>query len=688
MFDILAKCPLVGILLLIGGFVVFPLRADVSLPSLLSAHAVLQKSAATRIWGMAAPNEAVHVVLGKIKAETTADASGRWQTQVDLTQSPQGPFDLVVEGKNKIVVPDVVVGEVWLCSGQSNMQYALRGDINAPVEIKLTNSFLRQFKVEIASAPTPLDDCKGSWILATPATVGDFTGVGYYFGKKLQTELTVPVGLIHSSIPGSAIEVWMSSEAFAKRPAMDAGRVRRLATFNEYPGKLAAYVAAFQAWVAKYSREDQAVDPALFAAPGVATDDWKKLALPGKVAASGFSASGAIWARKTVNVPAVGAGKPGNITFGTVRDFVTIYWNGVEIAKTSPANPPALGIYKFIVPGEVIKEGENVIALRISGVSDQNGCENGLSCSFNGVGQAVRLEGDWLAKVENSLPALSPEALATLPKPPGVPNPALACYNYNAMIAPLLHDTIKGIIWYQGESNVNRPDDYRVSITAMIEDYREKWGAELPFYFCQLPNFQPRDSDPSKGCWADLRDAQTSALALPKTGMAVLIDVGEEANLHPRNKKDPGERLGRIALAKDYGKPIAFSGPHYDSLIVEGDKLRLKFSEVNGGLMAKPLPATYKPNSVSPETKPLVRLSPNSELEGFVICGDDHKWIPADAKIDGEAVIVSSTNISKPVAARYLWADSPIGNLYNAATLPAAPFRTDEFPLKKQPFAF
>ncbi|CAN5341769.1 sialate O-acetylesterase [soil metagenome] len=659
-------------------------EADIALPSIFGAHAVLQKSPRTGIWGKADPGEAVKITLGPATAQATTGADGRWKTTLDLSQSAQGPFELVVEGKNRLSVPDVVVGEVWLCSGQSNMQYTLRGDLHAAAELKLTNPLLRQFQVAIANSAEPQEDCAGAWGTATPETAGAFTAVGYYFGKKLQTELKVPVGLIHSSVPGSPIEIWMSAEGFARLPALNTARLARLKTYQDYPEKLRKYVASYQDWANKNAREDKPTDPAGFAETAVSTEDWTPVTIPGKMAAASLPASGSIWLRRTVNVPKVAAGKPGTITMGLVHDFLTISWNGMKVASTDPGHPPTSGIYKFPLPGENIKEGDNTLALRVFSASDQAGIDPGFSpnvaIGLNGVGQPVILSGPWLAKVENALPLLSKEALAAMPRAPGVPSPSVPSFAYNAMIAPLVPYSLRGIIWYQGEANVGRAAEYRTLFPAFIEDYRAHWGEALPFYFCQLPNYLPGAKEPGKGTWPELREAQAGALALPKTGEAVLIDVGEESNLHPRNKKDPGERLARLALANEYGEKIAAVGPTFESMKIEEDKIRVKFQNIEGGLVAKPLPTEYKPNSVQPQMKPLLRKSPKGDLEGFAICGEDHKWAWADAKIDGDSVVLSAAGVPKPIAVRYAWEDSPIVNLYNTAELPAPPFRTDKFP--------
>jgi sialate O-acetylesterase len=252
---------------------------------------------------------------------------------------------------------------------------------------------------------------------------------------------------------------------------------------------------------------------------------------------------------------------------------------------------------------------------------------------------------------------------------------------FNAMIHPLLPYAIKGVIWYQGEGNAVRSWQYRTAFPLLITDWRAQWKqGDLPFYFCQLASFEARQPQPGDNAWAELRDAQSAALKLPKTGQAVLIDIGEANDIHPRNKKDVGERLAKIALANDYGKDIPFSGPVYQSFKVDGGGIRLNFIHTDGGLVARPLPPTYDVQTLTGTTAPLGRNSPNSELEGFAICGDDRKWVWADAKIEGDTILVVSAEVPAPVAVRYAWAGNPTCNLYNGAGLPASPFRTDDFP--------
>jgi sialate O-acetylesterase len=491
----------IAILLLLG---LAAARADVRLPAIFSDHAVLKKSASVPVWGWADPGEKVEAKLGNASATAVTGQDGKWRLQLDLSKEGAGPFGLIVRGKNELKVSDVLVGEVWVCAGQSNMEMKLIQTGAKDVAAGARNPLLRHFKVERNSADAPAEDVAGKWLLADAAGARDFTAAGYYFGQAVQEAIGGPVGLINLSWGGSVTEAWMSPGALA-RDAELVARARALRT------------------------------------------------------------------------------------------------------ESHPAGKPPL-----------------------------------------------------LSKVPSGL--------------------------FHGMLSPVLPYAITGAIWYQGESNA-RPGLgplYRKSLRAMVEDWRQRWGCgDFPFFICQLPNFQAKSKDPAQtGTWTELREAQTKFLETPNTGMAVLIDVGEEKGLHPLNKKDPGERLARIALAKTYGRDVIFSGPVFDSAKADEGKLRVRFSHADGGLKAAPLPASYAPKATEPDkTVPLVRNTPESEIEGFAICGADGKWAWASAKIDSPAdVLVWSPQVSQPVAVRYAWGENPTCNLTNGAGLPAAPFRTDNFP--------
>lgn len=492
--------------------------ADVQLPSIISEHMVLKKGSKVPIWGKAEPGEAVKVTLGDVSAKATADPAGKWITSLDLSESKPGPFTLKIEGKNQMAVNDVLVGEVWLASGQSNMAFLLEAAIDAESEIaNSANQQIRQFRVERAEAAEPADDCKGSWTVAGPETAGKFSAVAYFFAKRLQKELGAPVGVINSSVGGTPCEAWTSPQAIDTVPHLKEARERALTALKN----------------------------------------------PEPPAAETKGAKGAKGARK----------KGGR----------------------SHSEP---------------------------------------SCLFNG------------------------------------------------MISPVVPYALSGAIWYQGEANVSRAWQYRTAFPLMIQDWRTQWKqGDFPFYFCQIAGFdKAKRPELSDSPLAELREAQSQTLKLPNTGQVVLTDIGESGDIHPRNKKTVGDRLAVIALANQYGRKIPFSGPVFKSQKIDGDKIRLKFSHVDGGLVAKPLPATINVKTKTGETAPLVRKSPNGELEGFAIRGEDKKWVWADAKIDGDSVVVWSDKVPKPVAVRYAWADYPVCNLFNKADFPACPFRTDDDP--------
>jgi sialate O-acetylesterase len=672
--------------LLLLALTAFPAWANVSLPAIISNHMVLQKSAKARVWGKADPGEQVSVALDLATGKATAGPDGKWAVELNLSESKQGPFEMIVQGKNRIAIADVVVGEVWVASGQSNMEFPMkgRGDaIGADQEIAgSANPMLRQFSVWKAVSFEPLDQCRGEWIVAGPDATGKFTAVGYFFGKKLQKELQTPVGILHSNWGGTPVEAWTSQGALATIPDLKQSSDRQIAEFNAYPQTKAACAAAFGRWLADNAREDKpSADAPAYAGTGIAADGWVKIQLPGPVAAQGLPANGVIWLRKEIPIDAKQANAPLNLSLGSMEGFESIYWNGQFIKATTVKDFPEQNAGRnCTIPAELVREGKAVIAVRIYAPVSTPKFTNGGSLRAG----SLWIGGEWLAKAELEFPALTPEKLAAA-APQTLPARMLQQFLpsslFNGMISPLLAYSIRGAIWYQGESNAVRAWQYRTAFPLMIQDWRARWKqGDFPFYFCQLANFGGKNNQPGEAAWAELREAQAEALKLPQTGQAVLIDIGEAADIHPRNKQDVGDRLAAIALANDYGKAIPFSGPVYQLVKIENGKARLNFASVEGGLVAHPVPATYVMRSLQNETAPMVRNSPQSELEGFAICGEDKKWVWADAKIEGNTVLVWNSNVPAPVAVRYGWSGNPTCNLYNKAGFPASPFRTDDFP--------
>jgi len=680
-------------------------RADIKLPKIISDHMVLQKSCKTAVWGWATPGEDVTVTLDTQSVSAKADADRKWKVRLNLSNSGQGPFDMTVAGKNKIVVSDVLVGQVWVASGQSNMELPLLGTLGSTNEIaNCTNPLLRQYHVYGAEKPQPpLDDNQsGTWRLTDPTSAATLTysAIGYYFGKNLQGNLKVPVGIVQATVGGTTIEQWMSSEGFDPDPDLKAAKdasIQNLSTFVDARKK---YPDLLNQWLNQTGRQDKTTTQAAdFASMDTPTTDWTPITLPGTVAGAGLPPAGAFWLRKDITLTAAQAvppnGKAWEFTyFSGANDFETVYWNGQKLIQYLPKDRSGATIYlyrRIYVPKAVLKEGRNVLAIRFYSpiqapqvIGNKKTGGNEITIGFPPVDSY-----NWLVKAEYALPALDPAGLAAVPVDPGVAYKTIfdkGAYEttqlYNGYINPITPYTISGFLWYQGESNVGRAYQYRKTFQLMIKDWRAKWAlGDLPFYFCQLAAFNGTSKQPSETPWAELRESQSQALQLPNTGQAILIDIGE-GTIHPRDKKDVGDRLALIALANTYHEKIPSSGPVYESSKIEGSKIRLSFKCTDGGLVAKPLNEVGKPYYVdNPKRIPPQPQSPNSALQGFAICGDDHKWVWADATIDGTTVVVVSAEVPHPVAARYAWDGFPICNLYNGVDLPASPFRTDDFPL-------
>jgi sialate O-acetylesterase len=661
--------------------------ADIKLPAIISDHMVLEKAAKVPIWGSADPGEDVTVSLNGIASTAKADAAGKWMLALNLKDSAPGPFEMTVAGKNKLTLSDVVVGEVWVASGQSNMEFILKNAIGAETEIaRPANPLLRQFAVKMNATSELKDDVHGKWVSASPETVGNFTAVGYFFAKMLQKELNIPVGLIHTSVGGTPSEAWTSAEALDAVPDLKAARERLWAAVKDAPEKKKAFIDSMGAWTKENGREDKpCADAAAYAGSDVSPGGWVAVKLPGEVTAPGLPQAGAVWLRKEINVPSAPTEKfPLSLP---IDGFDSVYWNGKLLKQTTIQDFEGLGSVRrkgpFDVPPEDVKVGKNILAIRLYEPISPAIFPANTGGPRAGSGGSISLAGEWLAKTEYEFPAIPAEKTAVAPQPPTNPPGvhSVASFLFNGMVRPIIPYAIQGVIWYQGEANTGRAFQYRTAFSLLISDWRKQWNqGDFPFYFCQLPIYRPKASMPGESGWAELREAQSLALKLPNTGQAVTIDVGETGNLHPRNKMDVGERLALIALARDYGKPIPFSGPVYDSMKVESGKAILSFQHTDGGLTAKPLPQTDAVSSLTNQTAPLVRNSPNSQLEGFAICGEDRKWVWADAKIDGNNVIVWSDKVPSPAAVRYAWADNPTCNLTNGSGLPASPFRTDDFP--------
>jgi sialate O-acetylesterase len=560
------------------------------------------------------------------------------------------------------------------------MEWNLVNTTGAEAEIaRSANPLLRHFQVKKNASPVPLNDTEGQWAAASPQTSGGFSALGYYFARKLQNELKVPVGLLHASWGGTHSEAWTSGEAIDTVPDLKAARERLWTGIKDYQSNRKTFIDGLGKWLKENGREDRPVaNAAAYAGLDVSAEGWIPVKVPGVVKAPGIPVSGAIWLRKEVNLTKTGA----NLALAIPLDgYDSVYWNGQLLKQNTYQDFPGAGFVRrhgpySILPG-ALKLGRNILAIRLYEPVDP--------ARFTGVPYAglTALGGDWLARAEYEFHDLNAGTIAAAPRTPAIAQDPQQVPGalFNGMIKPVMPYAIKGAIWYQGESNVGRANQYRTAFPLLIADWRQMWQqGDFSFYFCQLANYTAKKSTPGESAWAELREAQSLTLKVPHTGQAVLIDIGESEDIHPRNKQDAGERLALNALAQDFGKAIPFSGPVYDAMKVEAGKIVLTFKHTDGGLVARPVPATYLVKSQSQETAPLVRNRPDSQLEGFAICGEDKKWVWADARIDGDKVVVWSDQVAAPVAVRYAWAENPTCNLYNGVGLPASPFRTDDFP--------
>lgn len=572
---------------------------------------------------------------------------------------------------NDCVARDVVVGEVWLCSGQSNMEFTMASADDAEAENRVTNRLLRCFIVEKGTAVVPQKEVRGRWCVAEPGSTMAMTAVGYHFAKDLQRELKTPFGIIQSAVGASTIEAWCDPVTMAADPAGKRELDRQIEFMRDYRAYEERCEAALVDWAKRWERGDRPH-------AGVPTDGW--CPLNERERESILRGAGAVWYRRTVDV---GPTRPFQFTrkrfiesqWAFDEAAVEVYWNGARVARTFPEDPIEKNTEIYEIPAGA---GRGELAVR---VFSPERILDVLRYFFDG---NVCLErAGWMTFEEFSLPPLSSEMRAS--QPPR----QLQCLRqhwptglFNSMIAPLVPMGLSGVIWYQGESNARRADVYGDLFEAMIRSWRTLFGREdLPFAWCQLAAYQNKADDPAEkdDSWPRLRAQQQRALRLPMTGQAVLIDAGETGDIHPRDKRTPGRRLAAWALNRVYGRTdVAFRGPHATEVVREGSSVRVAFADVVGGLQARDLGETYPRRTKVNDFGKVVRNSPQAAVEGFAVAGADGVWHWADAaEIEGSAVRVSAKAVPEPTAVRYGWSRNPYVNLYNAEGLPAEPFALD-----------
>jgi len=609
---------------------------------------VLQREQPIKIWGWATAGEAIEVSMAAQSATTTANSHGNWE--VTLGKMPAGgPHEISIVGKNTIQLKDVLVGDLWLASGQSNMEWRISSTPFTETDsVLLSENQIRLFTVQIETDYLPRNDVKGGpWMNLTSQNISSFSAVAYHFGKFVHQEIGVPIGLINSSLGATSAEAWMSNES--------------LMAFDQFEPEIAPILSRgksskqihdeFVSNQAQWEKEGYLTGPGIddqWYLPTTDASDWQDITVPGYWEDDNYEGhDGAMWYRKTFDLPEGGIPDSFLIQLTQIDDYDRTWVNGIEVGETFGRH----NFRNYWVPASALKSQGNVIVVRAFDIGGKGGF------STNAFWLTGMIRGTWQCKPGLKIDARRFRTMPTVNVSP-FSSPGVL---YNANIAPLTKLPIKGAIWYQGESNAGRAYEYRSLFKGLIKDWRAQWGKpDLPFLFVQLANYNPESNVPAQSDWAELREAQTMALSLPHTGMAVTIDIGEALDIHPRNKVDVGHRLGLAALKAAYDLDTVFQGPTVDHLVFAKDHVTVTYSDVGSGLISK---------------------DKFGYIRGFELAGSDKQFHWAKAEIVRGKVHVSCSTVVEPVAIRYLWSNNPGQiDLYNLEGLPALPFRSDDWP--------
>lgn len=628
-------------------------KSMLALPALISNNMVLQQHAKVNIWGWANPNKKIKITSGwNNKSYTTkADKSGQWLVNIETSEAG-GPYSMTIESDTLIHLQNIMLGEVWLCSGQSNMEWPLSAAQQADEAIKNANQpGIRLFHVPRKIASQPGNKLDSQWNVSTPETAAEFSAVGYFFAKTLFDSLRVPIGMIHASWGGTVAEAWTSKKSLLRLNYFKS----YFETFENNPDNKLSLEQA----IVKYDSINQVIEQLNnpenqqtkgkkegWSKVSYNDDSWATIKCPSEWSINENIGifEGIMWLRKTISVPSTWNNTPLVLELGPIDELDETFVNGLKIGvNTNINNWNKNRVYK--VPGQVHSRNKLTIAIRAANTYAQGGMigqtEQLKIYPKNKPQEAISIAGTWKYKIEKRYPA----------RPPQV-DPNTPTYLYNGMIHPLINMTIKGVIWYQGESNTDRAYQYRELFPVLINDWRSHWRNDsLPFYFVQIAPYKygtPKIA-------AELREAQFLTYKnTANTGMVVTMDIGNPNDIHPTNKTDVGQRLARWALAKNYNLNIPYSGPLYKSYTIDGNSIHIQF-QYNEGM----------------------RTVNNQELKHFEIAGNNQIYHPAEATINNSEIIVSSPSVTNPVAVRYGWGNDVKTSLINNAGLPASPFRTD-----------
>ncbi|WP_439390242.1 sialate O-acetylesterase [Ideonella sp. YS5] len=625
-------------------------HAEVHFANVFTEHMVLQRDRPLRVWGQATPGQTLTVELGGRTARTLVGADGRWRVQ--LASLPAGgPHQLLVRGDQTVVLNDVLIGDVWLLGGQSNMEWPLAQTDTGPQEIASPqNAQLRHLRVPQRASVRPEPEiAPAPWVVAEPGGVGEFSAVGYHFARQMQAVQGVPIGLIQTAWGGSMLETWVRRDAALRDPDL-APWVRALPADNAAYGATLRQQAMERVAAWQPGLTLNGVDASGWAAAADIDANWPTLQAPHEWEGQGLAnLDGVVWLRKRVDLSAAQAAGAAELRLGTLDDCDETWVNAQRVGALCGFRQDR----RYALPAGLLRAGANWIAVRVTDTGGAGG--------FNGDAAMMRLDtaagpvslaGAWRARVEQVAAPANPVANDA---------PTLG---HNGLIAPLQGLSVRGVLWYQGEENSGRAAAYAEGFKRLIQDWRGQFGdPALPFFFVQLASWQPlANNRPGAGNWAEMRASQAAALALPHTGMATAIDVGNAEDIHPRDKRTIGHRLAALALHELGLRAAPASGPRLLGHEARGGEFQLRFGETAGGLRT---------------------ARAGEPLRGFLLAGADRRWVPAQARFDGDRIVVRSPAVPAPVAARYAWVDNPSeANVVGGDGLPLPPLRTDDWPLE------